>query len=41
MLVAWRSDVCNGLDGELDEERLDTIDVLQLLARVGAGAPSG
>jgi WhiB family redox-sensing transcriptional regulator len=42
MLVAWRNDVC-GLDGGFDEERLDTIDVLLLLAQVqvGAGVPSG
>jgi WhiB family transcriptional regulator, redox-sensing transcriptional regulator len=40
MLVAWRSDVCAGIDGGLDAERLDTIDVLRLLAQVGAGAAS-
>ena len=39
MLVAWRNDVCTEISGEIDEERLDTIDVLQLLEKVGV--PSG
>jgi WhiB family redox-sensing transcriptional regulator len=41
MLVAWRDDVSTMLGGGLDQERLDTIDVLQLLVQVGVGAPSG